>query len=246
MEFPRSFGVQTGLFGPGFAAGAERELDVACGLAGVRVGVEAQPVREGADGGGRVDVGADAVGEHAARPGLVGFRFRRPALPRVASGGLAGVGMLPASAFEGSLVAGQVVAQFVEQAGEAASRVDAFGLEPVVERVVEDPFHEPARVGFAGGVEPFDELLVDLAEKMDATVVIKGLRAITDFEYEFQMTALNYQLNREIETLFIMSPPQYMYLSSSIVREIASLGGDVTQFVPPCVNDALNEKFGIA
>ena len=65
--------------------------------------------------------------------------------------------MLPASAFEGSLVAGQVVAQFVEQAGEAASRVDAFGLEPVVERVVEDPFHEPARVGFAGGVEPFDE-----------------------------------------------------------------------------------------
>ena len=95
-------------------------------------------------------------------------------------------------------------------------------------------------------VEPFDELLVDLAEKMDATVVIKGLRAITDFEYEFQMTALNYQLNREIETLFIMSPPQYMYLSSSIVREIASLGGDVTQFVPPCVNDALNEKFGIA
>ena len=95
-------------------------------------------------------------------------------------------------------------------------------------------------------VEPFDELLVDLAEKMDATVVITGLRAITVFEYELQITALNYQLIREIETLFIMSPPQYMYLSSSIVREIASLGGDVTQFVPPCVNDALNEKFGIA
>lgn len=94
-------------------------------------------------------------------------------------------------------------------------------------------------------VEPFNELLVDFAQKIGATVVIKGLRAITDFEYEFQMTALNYQLNKEIETLFIMSPPQYMYLSSSIVREIASLGGDVTQFVPPCVNDALNEKFGI-
>lgn len=65
--------------------------------------------------------------------------------------------MLPASAFEGSLVAGQVVAQFVEQAGEAASDVDAFGLEPVVERVVEDPFHGPLVSGFAGGVEPFDE-----------------------------------------------------------------------------------------
>lgn len=92
----------------------------------------------------------------------------------------------------------------------------------------------------------FDELLVDLAAKLDATVVIKGLRAITDFEYEFQMTALNYQLNQELETLFIMSPPQYMYLSSSIVREIASLHGDVAQFVPACVNEALLKKFGDA
>ena len=63
-------------------------------------------------------------------------------------------------------------------------------------------------------VEPFDELLVTFAEKLGATVVVKGLRAITDFEYEFQMTAINYQLNSALETLFIMSPPQYMYLSS--------------------------------
>ena len=80
-------------------------------------------------------------------------------------------------------------------------------------------------------VEPFDELLVDFARRMEATAVVKGLRAITDFEYEFQMTALNYQLDQELETLFIMSTPQHMYLSSSIVREIASLGGDVSQFV---------------
>ena len=92
-------------------------------------------------------------------------------------------------------------------------------------------------------VEPFDDLLVDFAAKMDATVIIKGLRAITDFEYEFQMTAINYQLNQALETLFIMSPPQYMYLSSSIVREIASLGGDVARFVPPCVAEALAAKF---
>lgn len=92
-------------------------------------------------------------------------------------------------------------------------------------------------------VEPFDELLVTFAEKMDASVVVKGLRAITDFEYEFQMTALNYQLSQKLETVFIMSPPQYMYLSSSIVREIASLHGDFAQFVPPCVYDALMEKF---
>lgn len=93
-------------------------------------------------------------------------------------------------------------------------------------------------------VEPFSGLLVDFARTMEATVVVKGLRAITDFEYEFQMTAMNYQLCPQLETLFIMSPPQYMYLSSSIVREISSMGGDVEQFVPPCVYEALLKKFG--
>ena len=73
--------------------------------------------------------------------------------------------------------------------------------------------------------------------------VVKGLRAITDFEYEFQMTAMNYQLSPQLETLFIMSPPQYMYLSSSIVREISKMGGDIQQFVPPCVYEALKKKY---
>lgn len=92
-------------------------------------------------------------------------------------------------------------------------------------------------------VVPFEGLLVDFAKKMNASVIVKGLRAITDFEYEFQMTALNYQLSQELETVFIMSPPQYMYLSSSIVREIASMHGSVEQFVPACVNEALLKKF---
>ena len=92
-------------------------------------------------------------------------------------------------------------------------------------------------------VEPFDGLLVEFARKMDAGILIKGLRAITDFEYEFQMTALNYQLDPELETIFIMSPPEYMYLSSSIVREIASMHGDLEQFVPACVRAALEAKF---
>ena len=89
----------------------------------------------------------------------------------------------------------------------------------------------------------FDNLLVDFASSIGVTAVVKGLRATTDFEYEFQMTALNYQLDKELETLFIMSTPQHMYLSSSIVREIASLGGDVSQFVPPCVNEALVKRY---
>lgn len=92
-------------------------------------------------------------------------------------------------------------------------------------------------------VMPFTGLLVDFAHEQGANVVVKGLRAITDFEYEFQMTALNYQLSETLETVFIMSPPEYMYLSSSIVREIASFRGDIGQFVPPCVAEALRSKF---
>lgn len=92
-------------------------------------------------------------------------------------------------------------------------------------------------------VERFDGLLVDFARAQQATVIVKGLRAITDFEYEFQMNALNTQMDYELETVFIMSPPEYMYLSSSIVRELASLHGDLAKFVPPCVAEALQRKF---
>ncbi len=92
-------------------------------------------------------------------------------------------------------------------------------------------------------VEPFSGLLVDFAQEMQAPVAVKGLRAITDFEYEFQQTALNFQLDPRLETIFIMSSPEYMYLSSSVVREIASFKGDVSQFVPQCVSEALRKKF---
>lgn len=92
----------------------------------------------------------------------------------------------------------------------------------------------------------FDGLLVECVKELDAHVVVKGLRAITDFEYEFQMTALNYELSRDLETLFIMSPPKYMYLSSSIVREMASMGGNIHGFVPECVEEALKEYFAEA
>ena len=92
-------------------------------------------------------------------------------------------------------------------------------------------------------VVPFDGLLVDFARQMDSHVVVKGLRAITDFEYEFQMTAVNYQLDPEFESMFIMSGPEFMYLSSSVVREVASLGGSIDDFVPACVKAALEAKF---
>lgn len=95
-------------------------------------------------------------------------------------------------------------------------------------------------------VESFDGLLVDFARKMGVSVVVKGLRAITDFEYEFQMNAINQQLDYRLETTFIMSPPEYMYLSSSIVRELAALGGDVSKFVTPEAAEALARKYAQA
>ena len=134
--------------------------------------------------------------------------------------------------------AAQLVDEVVVAVAASPKKRPRFTLEERTDLVRQATAHLPNV-----RVEPFDELLVTFAEKMGATVVVKGLRAITDFEYEFQMTAINYQLNSALETLFIMSPPQYMYLSSSVVREIASLHGDVEQFVPPCVRDALARKF---
>jgi pantetheine-phosphate adenylyltransferase len=91
-------------------------------------------------------------------------------------------------------------------------------------------------------VRPFDTLLVDLARELDARVIIKGLRAVTDFEREFQMAQLNYGLDDSVETMFIMSIPEYMFLSSSAVREIAAFGGSVRGLVPDHVVDALDAR----
>jgi pantetheine-phosphate adenylyltransferase len=91
-------------------------------------------------------------------------------------------------------------------------------------------------------VRPFDSLLVDLARECDARVIIKGLRAVTDFEREFQMAQLNYRLDDDIETMFIMAIPEYMYLSSSAVKEIAAFGGDLRGLVPDQVSDRLKDR----
>jgi pantetheine-phosphate adenylyltransferase len=92
-------------------------------------------------------------------------------------------------------------------------------------------------------VRAFDTLLVDFADEVGASVIVKGLRAMTDFEREFQMAALNWRLDCEVETMFIMAIPEYMYLSSSAVKEIAAHGGSVRGLVPDVVCDALAEKF---
>lgn len=95
-------------------------------------------------------------------------------------------------------------------------------------------------------IAPFDTLLVDFAEKSEASVIVKGLRAVTDFEREFQMAALNWRLDAKVETMFIMAVPEYMYLSSSAVKEIARHGGSVRGLVPDHVAEALERKLSSA
>ena len=91
-------------------------------------------------------------------------------------------------------------------------------------------------------IVPFDGLLVDFASRMDARLIIRGLRAITDFEYELQMSQTNHKLEPKVETMFLTTSIQYSYLSSTTVREIAAFGGDLSQFVPEAVAVELKKK----
>ncbi len=90
----------------------------------------------------------------------------------------------------------------------------------------------------------FEGLLADLARQMKASAIIRGLRAISDFEYEFQMALMNRKLAREIETVFLMPALSWVYLSSTIVKDVAFNGGDVSDLVPPAVRKALDKKLG--
>lgn len=89
---------------------------------------------------------------------------------------------------------------------------------------------------------PFDGLLIEFAKRMEAKVVIRGLRAITDFEYELQMAQTNHKLEVGVETMFLTTSLEYSYLSSTTVKEVAAFGGDITQFVPEVVIDRIKEK----
>ncbi|MDZ4113453.1 MAG: pantetheine-phosphate adenylyltransferase [Brevundimonas sp.] len=84
-------------------------------------------------------------------------------------------------------------------------------------------------------VQPFDTLLMHFAESLDANVIVRGLRAVADFEYEFQMTAMNQRLNSEIETVFLMADPRHQAIASRLVKEIARLDGKIESFVSPAV-----------
>lgn len=93
-------------------------------------------------------------------------------------------------------------------------------------------------------VESFDTLLVDYARERGVSTVIRGLRAVSDFEYELQMALMNRKLSRSMETVFLMPALRYIFLSSTIVKEAASFGGDISDLVPPNIEKALREKVG--
>ena len=91
-------------------------------------------------------------------------------------------------------------------------------------------------------VDSFDGLLMTYASKKNANIIIRGLRAVSDFEYEFQMTGMNYKLNPTIETIFLMSSDKYQLISSKLIKEINSLNGDISQFVPKAVEKKIIKK----
>lgn len=114
-----------------------------------------------------------------------------------------------------------------------------FSLEESMEMISEATSEWPqAKVDFHDG------LTVDYARAHDIRIAVRGLRAVTDFEHEFSMALTNRSLWPDFDTVFLMTKAEYMYLSSSVVRQVSQMGGDVGQFVPPCVERRLQEKFG--
>jgi pantetheine-phosphate adenylyltransferase len=100
-----------------------------------------------------------------------------------------------------------------------------------------------AHFGAKVRVTPFHGLLIDFVQREDSRAILRGLRAVSDFEFEFQMALMNRKLNDSIETLFLMPRGAYTYLSSTIIKEIGRLGGDVSAFVPSHVREALRQKY---
>lgn len=119
-----------------------------------------------------------------------------------------------------------------------AAKEPLFGVEERL-RLLRETVGDDPRVSF----EAFEGLLVDFARRVGATVVVRGLRAVSDFDYEFQMALMNRQLHHELETVFLVPAVDLTYLSSSLVREVARYGGDVSPLVHPAVAAALAKRF---
>ena len=123
------------------------------------------------------------------------------------------------------------------------SKTQAFTIEQRIEMIRREtaPFSGGSRATIT--VEAFDSLLIHFARKVEASVIVRGLRAVSDFEYEFQMVGMNQRLDPNIETVFLMADPRHQAIASRLVKEIASFGGDVSGFTTPPVAEALKRRF---
>jgi pantetheine-phosphate adenylyltransferase len=136
------------------------------------------------------------------------------------------------------LRASKLFSQVVIAIASNPGKTPLFSLKERVEMTEEVTSHL-SNVSIIG----FSNLLVDCAKDNNADVVLRGLRAVSDFEYEFQMAGMNRRLSPELETMFLTPAEQYEFISSSMIREIAKLNGDVSSFVPKCVEERLIKKF---
>lgn len=119
-----------------------------------------------------------------------------------------------------------------------------FDLEERVAMVEENCGQIASECGVDIVVHPFENLLIHCAQEVGANVIIRGLRAVSDFEYEYQMVGMNRAMNDDIETVFLMADAHYQSIASKLVKEIARLGGDIKRFVPPAVEQSVLEKYG--
>jgi len=142
--------------------------------------------------------------------------------------------------------ASKLVDQLVIGVATNASKVPLFSLAERVEMLEHECNSAPG--GIAPGTEivvrPFDTLLMKYAESVGAHLIIRGLRAVSDFEYEFQMVGMNQKLNPEIETVFLMADPAHQAIASRLVKEISAYGGNIEPFVPADVARRLKAKHG--
>lgn len=138
--------------------------------------------------------------------------------------------------------ASKMVDRLIIGVAENERKKPLFSLEErceMVRRDIDNLYEKQCEID----VQPFNQLLVQFAADMKASCIFRGLRAISDFEYEFQMTGMNAKLDPDIETVFLMAADKWQFVSASFVKEICSLGGNIEEFVTPQVAEALKKKF---
>lgn len=136
--------------------------------------------------------------------------------------------------------AARIVDELIVGVLNNSTKNSLFSIDERVSMIKEETAHIPNVV-----VDSFDGLLVDYMRKKDAQIIIRGLRAISDYEYEIQIAQTNHKVNPEVETVFLTTNLKYSYLSSTVVKEFASYGGDISHFVPERIIDRIYGKYGV-